>query len=240
MARPTSASAFVVGFARSRRAQRAPRRSATGRSPGACARRRARPIRRRRARACRLRRSARRAARARARDRLACSRAAASAWAAARHAASVPPSGAASSLRVGVEQRRAPTARRVRLCQACWPWMSTRCSAASRSWAMVAALPLIQARLFPCASIVRRSEQAAGIAGVGLEAGIGEPAASAGGTSNSALISARAAPSRTTPASPRPPRASCSASTRIDLPAPVSPVSTRQARARTRSRARRR
>jgi hypothetical protein len=46
------------------------------------------------------------------------------------------------------------------------------------------------------------------------------------GTSNSALISARAQPSRTTPASPRPPSASWSASTRIDLPAPVSPLST--------------
>ena len=69
-------------------------------------------------------------------------------------------------------------------------------------------------------------QHAAGVAGIGVEAGVGEPGASAGGTSNSALISARAAPSRTTPASPRLPSASCSASTRIDLPAPVSPLST--------------
>ena len=44
-------------------------------------------------------------------------------------------------------------------------------------------------------------------------------------TSNSALTSARSAPARTTPGSARPPSASASASTRIDLPAPVSPVS---------------
>ena len=62
----------------------------------------------------------------------------------------------------------------------------------------------------------------------------------AGGRSNSAVISARAAPSRTTPASPRPPRASCKASTRIDLPAPVSPVSTGQPPPRDRAQGRRR
>ena len=39
-------------------------------------------------------------------------------------------------------------------------------------------------------------------------------------------ISARSAPWRTTSAPARPPASSCSASTRIDLPAPVSPVST--------------
>src|SRR6185312_8025611 len=44
--------------------------------------------------------------------------------------------------------------------------------------------------------------------------------------SNSALISARSAPWRTTPASARSPMARPSASTRMDLPAPVSPVST--------------
>ena len=43
--------------------------------------------------------------------------------------------------------------------------------------------------------------------------------------------SARSAPARTTAASPRPPTSSSIASTRIDLPAPVSPVSTREARA---------
>src|SRR5207253_664638 len=44
--------------------------------------------------------------------------------------------------------------------------------------------------------------------------------------SNSPASSARSAPSRTTAASPRPPTSNSMASTRIDLPAPVSPVRT--------------
>ena len=64
---------------------------------------------------------------------------------------------------------------RVRLCQACWPWMSTSASPASRSCAAVAALPLTQARLFPCASIVRRSSSRPALSCVGLEAGLGQP-----------------------------------------------------------------
>src|SRR5262245_30479902 len=44
--------------------------------------------------------------------------------------------------------------------------------------------------------------------------------------SNVAAISARSAPARITSAPPRPPHKSCSASTTMDLPAPVSPVST--------------
>ena len=53
-----------------------------------------------------------------------------------------------------------------------------------------------------------------------------EPTAALSTGRNSAVTSARTHASRTSPASPRPPRASCSASIRIDLPAPVSPVST--------------
>ena len=52
--------------------------------------------------------------------------------------------------------------------------------------------------------------------------GISEP----GVPTNSALMSALVAPSRTTLASARPPSASVSASIRMDLPAPVSPVNT--------------
>jgi hypothetical protein len=48
-------------------------------------------------------------------------------------------------------------------------------------------------------------------------------------SAKSALMSALAAPSRTMLASPRPPSASWSASIRIDLPAPVSPVKHREA-----------
>jgi hypothetical protein len=111
---------------------------------------------------------------------------------------------------------------RVRLCHACWPWMSTNSSAASRNCVTVAGLPLIQARLLPCASIVRRSSSVS----LASKPASSSQGASTAGASNSAAISAREAPSRTTSTSPREPKASCSASIRIDLPAPVSPVST--------------
>jgi hypothetical protein len=62
----------------------------------------------------------------------------------------------------------------------------------------VAGLPLIQARLLPCASTVRRSSRCPGRPGSRPRPA---RAASVGGLSNSALTSARVAPSRTTPAS---------------------------------------
>src|SRR5947209_13481167 len=46
------------------------------------------------------------------------------------------------------------------------------------------------------------------------------------GTSNTAVTCPCSTPCRTRPASPRPPSASAKASSRMDLPAPVSPVST--------------
>src|SRR3990167_206916 len=102
--------------------------------------------------------------------------------------------------------------------------MSTSSLASTLSWATVAALPLIQARLRPSVSTVRRSSRLSSS---------GKPCSSSqlarwGGASNSAAISQRDAPSRTTPLSERAPRASCSASIRMDLPAPVSPVSTQK------------
>ena len=106
-------------------------------------------------------------------------RARASASAASRVAPARPTraaSGAVSMPRVGVEQRAHRRPARVRLCQACWPWMSTSCSAASRSCATVAALPLIQARLLPCASM-RAAQQQRRVAVAGVEAGLGEPGA---------------------------------------------------------------
>ena len=57
-----------------------------------------------------------------------------------------------------------------------------------------------------------------------VEPGAAQPAFAP--TSKVAVTSARSAPWRTAPLSARPPTASSSASTRIDLPAPVSPVST--------------
>src|SRR6201986_4617830 len=50
------------------------------------------------------------------------------------------------------------------------------------------------------------------------------------GTSNTAVTCPCSTPWRTRPASPRPPSASAKASSRIDLPAPVSPVSTARPR----------
>src|ERR1700674_1468528 len=50
------------------------------------------------------------------------------------------------------------------------------------------------------------------------------------GTSNTAVTWPCSAPWRTRPASPRPPSASANASSRMDLPAPVSPVSTARPR----------
>ena len=67
---------------------------------------------------------------------------------------------------------------RVRLCQACWPWMSTSWSAASRSCAAVAGLPLIHARLLPWVSMVRRSSSVV----VGLETRFVQPAGQGDGS----------------------------------------------------------
>ena len=98
--------------------------------------------------------------------------------------------------------------------------MSSSCSPRRRNCVAVAAEPLIQARLLLCTSTVRRNNK------VSL---ISNPASSSQGCSaavqsNSALMSVRCAPSRTTPLSARAPKASWRASTRMDFPAPVSPV----------------
>ena len=170
-------------------APRARRPAATAHAPGAGARRSARPIRRRPAPACRPRRSARPGVRARA---------PASRRARARRPAPPrPPSRPATaraSAAVSAPACSSSSARtaagRVRLCQACWPWMSTSCSPASRSWPTVAGLPLIHARLLPCASMLRRSSRVS--PPLSKPASSSQPA-SAGGVSNSAVTSARGA-----------------------------------------------
>src|SRR6266850_1410258 len=103
--------------------------------------------------------------------------------------------------------------------------MSTRYSPASFSWASVAAWPLMKQRERPEPSTVLRRMTWPGSP---LRSRSVSHAASAalGSTSNSAASSARSAPSRTAAASPRPPTSSSMASTSIDFPAPVSPVST--------------
>src|SRR2546426_549363 len=83
-------------------------------------------------------------------------------------------------------------------------------------------VPFIRAWLLPCESIVRRSSKLSADSKPACSSHGAKPE----GLSNSALISQRRAPSRTTPTSARAPSASCSASINIDLPAPVSPVRT--------------
>ena len=86
------------------------------------------------------------------------------------------------------------------------------------------ALPLIKARERPSALMTRRSRHwssSSSACSSSQSRARGRP-----DTSNSALNSARFAPLRTSLPLPRSPRTSPSASTRMDLPAPVSPVRT--------------
>ena len=99
--------------------------------------------------------------------------------------------------------------------------MSINCPPAKRSCEAVAGLPLIHARLLPWLSTVRRSSR---LSSASKPASLNQ-GCSAVGQSNSALTSVRAAPSRTAPTSALAPSVSCSASIKMDLPAPVSPVS---------------
>ena len=102
--------------------------------------------------------------------------------------------------------------------------MSSSKSPKARSCAAVAGLPLIHARLLPCMSMVRLSKTPS-CAAISSKPSSCNQDKTSGVTSNSALISARVAPSRITPDSAREPSTSCTASIKIDLPAPVSPVS---------------
>ena len=92
-----------------------------------------------------------------------------------------------------------------------------------RSWVAVAGLPLIQARLLPCVSMVRLSSSVSSAA-MSEKPSSSSHCSTSWLVSKAAEISARVAPSRTTPLSARAPSTSCKASIRIDLPAPVSPV----------------
>ena len=92
----------------------------------------------------------------------------------------------------------------------------------ARNCCTVAGLPLTHARLLPCRSTVRRSNKLADTSNPASWSNSSTPAV----LSNSADTSVRLAPSRITPVSARAPVTSCSASIKIDLPAPVSPVNT--------------
>ena len=176
--------------------------------------------------ACRPRRSARPGARVHAQRLAARLRASSSAALAAFQACAAP---TAPVVDAGLlEQARTGGRHGVRLCQACWPWMSTSCSPASRSWPRWPALPLIQARLLPWRRCVRRSSKA--VAGA-VKSRPRQPGGSAGGRVELGrrrdLGTTRlAAPSRT---SRRIGAAAQRQLQRVDqdgLAAPVSPVST--------------
>src|SRR5712671_2627567 len=86
----------------------------------------------------------------------------------------------------------------------------------------------MKARVRPSASCTRRK-----IISPLSSRPLSERIAAAGwplGTSNTAVTCPCSTPLRTSPASPRPPSASAKASSNIDLPAPVSPVSTARPR----------
>ena len=111
--------------------------------------------------------------------------------------------------------------------------MSTKASPNSLSCVAVAGLPLTHARLLPCRSTVRRNSSVSKWSNPASSSHAANQAASVllcaedpSVTSNSAVTSKRFAPSRTKPASARAPNTSCTASIKIDLPAPVSPVNT--------------
>src|SRR5216684_4790531 len=107
----------------------------------------------------------------------------------------------------------------------CWPEMSRSPRVACPSCAAVASDPLTQARLRPSRCTVRRTTISAPAAGSPSADSRASVAAGSRGR-NSAWTSASSAPVRTASACARPPSTRCSASTRMLLPAPVSPVST--------------
>src|SRR6201999_996417 len=110
----------------------------------------------------------------------------------------------------------------------CWPWISTSAAPTAFSVCTLIDWSLMKARVRPSASCTRRRiispvssrpfSARIAVAGCPL------------GTSNTAMTWPCSAPWRTRPASPRPPSANAKASSRIDLPAPVSPVSTARPR----------
>src|SRR5260370_27082885 len=110
----------------------------------------------------------------------------------------------------------------------CWPWISTSAAPTDLRVCTLIAWSLMKARVRPSASCTRRR-----IISPSSSRPLAARIAVAGwpfGTSNTAVIWPWSAPWRTRPASPRPPSASAKASSRMDLPAPVSPVSTARPR----------
>ena len=106
----------------------------------------------------------------------------------------------------------------------CWPWISTSARPMSRISVTLEGWSLTKTRVRPSAVWTRRRMMSPS-----SSSAFSARMARAGwlrGTSNTAETWPCAAPWRTSEASPRAPSASDSASSRMDLPAPVSPVST--------------
>src|SRR3990172_609195 len=104
--------------------------------------------------------------------------------------------------------------------------MSTRHSARLRSVAAEVSRPLAYALLLPSRNRWRRrSTNSPGSAAI-PSASSSSTARDPGPTSNAASTAASSAPDRKISSLPRAPSTSCRASIRMDLPAPVSPVST--------------
>ena len=139
-----------------------------------------------------------------------------------RRAVGSRPPKASSSVAMGARHRAGR-------CCSNWPSISTSMSPSWRSRPTLDRLVVDEG----AAAAVGADLRGAGSAAVAVEALLGAGARAPDGRgdrSNSAVTLACAAPGRTRPLSARPPSARPSASSRIDLPAPVSPVSTRQAR----------
>src|SRR6478735_6306926 len=110
----------------------------------------------------------------------------------------------------------------------CWPWISTSAAPTALRVCTLIDWSLMKARVRPSASCTRRR-----IISPVSSSPFSERIFAAGwplGTSNMAVTWPCSTPWRTRPASPRPPSASAKASSRMDLPAPVSPVSTARPR----------
>src|SRR5665213_3636042 len=111
----------------------------------------------------------------------------------------------------------------------CWPWISTSAEPTALRVCTLIAWSLMKARVRPSANCTRRRIISQESSELASSRPLSLRMAEAGcplGTSNTAVTCPCSTPCRTRPASPRPPSASAKASSRMDLPAPVSPVST--------------
>ncbi len=115
----------------------------------------------------------------------------------------------------------------------CWPWISTSARPSVRSVCTLTGWSLTKARVRPSAIWTRRRMRSPSASMSPARAA--SRAGWSSGRSKTAVTCPWSAPSRTSEPSPRAPRASEKASSRMDLPAPVSPVNTVMPRPRSRS-----